>query len=162
MIHSPLALGCEALISCAFFSIQIVLIVILVCATLFKDRRRRQRWSVSAMIALTIWVLVFILLPSLIKARSEPCKKLGVNNLRLIEHAIDEVLVASNFSSTAAITVEMVNQRLKAGSISNMNWPTGTILPDEKAIQASESNALSVVLNGETVTSGRQRRQRSR
>ncbi len=155
MIHPPLAFSGDALLGCAFFSIPFVLAGVLVGVSFLRDRRRRLRWSVAALTALAAWILVFILLPCLLKPRVVTGKKLEVNNLRLIEHAIDEILVESNFSSTAAITIDMVNQRLKAGAISNMNWCVGAVPPDEKAIQASESNALSVVVNGRTITTGR-------
>lgn len=102
-----------------------------------------------------IGLLAAIAIPSLVKARTETQKKLCVNNLRLIEDACDEVMSISNLTSTTSLSIASVGEHLKAGSVGAMNWPTGVTPPDEDAIKNSGTNVLSVVFNGETITTGR-------
>ncbi len=85
------------------------------------------------------------------------------SNLRLLEDAIDEVMSASNFTTTASVTPAMVGQYLKSGSMADLNWPPGAMVNGrpaniesswEGALRASDSNGLSVVFCGEPISTG--------
>ena len=88
-------------------------------------------------------------------AKTDLHRRLCVNNLRLIEDCIDEVMAASNFMSTASVTLEQVGEYLKAGAVDRMNWPEGVQPPTEKDIQASGRHGLSVLYKGERVSTMR-------
>ncbi len=102
-----------------------------------------------------IGLMAAISVPGLQKARFTSQKQVCRSNLRLIEDAIDEVMMESNLVSTAQITAEMVGPYLKVGAIENLSWPLEVEPPSDEVIQASETNGLYVVMNGENVTTGR-------
>jgi len=66
----------------------------------------------------------------------------------LIEDAIEQVMVTSNFVTTADITVPMLDGFLKAGSIADLSWPVGVDPPSERIIQESENNGLYIMFYG--------------
>jgi len=100
-------------------------------------------------------MMAAIVIPSLVKARSETQKALCANNLRLIDDAVDEVMTRSNFVSSSSVTKEMVGEYLKSGAIENMHWPEGATIPTEEQIRRCDSEPLAVTINGEVVTISR-------
>ncbi len=100
-------------------------------------------------------LLAAIAVPSLVKARAETQRNLCINNLRIIEDTVDEVMSMSNFVTSSKVTTEMVGEHLKAGSIENMHWPEGVTIPTDAQIQRCDREPLSVTLRGETITTGR-------
>ena len=75
-----------------------------------------------------IGLLALIAIPSLLQAREETHKKTVSNNLRLIDNAMDRVMLVSNYTSVASITKPMVDLLVDSLDISAMKWPKGSIL----------------------------------
>jgi len=95
--------------------------------------------------------------------RVEMQRRHCVSNLRFIEDAIDEVMSASNFTTTASVTPAMVGEYLKSGSMADLNWPRGATVNGrpadveaswESALGTSDSSGLAVVFRGETISTG--------
>jgi len=108
--------------------------------------------------------LIAFCVHAMLRSRVETYKKLCVGNLRMLEDAIDEVMSVSNFVSSASVTPAMVGEMLKCGSAAAMNWPSGATVNGgpanieanwEQAIRRSDSNCLSIVYRGETISTGR-------
>ena len=102
-----------------------------------------------------IGLLAAIAIPAFMRCRNEAQRKLCLTNLRQVEDAIENVMTSSNFSSTASVTVPMVNQYIKPGDVRKLFWPVGVTPPDEAMIQASGTNGLYVIFLGERLTTGR-------
>lgn len=103
-----------------------------------------------------ISLLAAISIPGLQKARLTTQQQMCRANLRLIEDAVDEVMLTSNMLSTASVTVEMVGPYLKVGSINALSWPREVEPPTDAVIQASETNGIYVVVYGKQISTGRQ------
>jgi len=58
----------------------------------------------------------------------ETRKKMVQNNLRLIDNAMDRVMLESNYQSIASIRKPMVDPLLDSLDIAHLKWPTGAIL----------------------------------
>ncbi len=101
------------------------------------------------LVASLVGLLAAIAVPALLKARRATQCKLCLQNLRLIEDAIEQVMVASNYVSTAEMSASMIDGFLKAGSVTNLNWPEGVDPPSEEIIQQSDTNGLYIMFAGE-------------
>jgi len=122
------------------------------------SRQRRRGFTLVEIMCVAglISLLAAISIPSLFKARLTSQRELCRSNLRLIEDAIDEVMMESNLVTTASITSNMIGPYLKVGTIANLSWPAEVVPPTDAVIQASETNGLYVIINGERVSTGRQ------
>jgi len=150
--NDPLSEGVKLMLCVLPF----VALALVLAAHSKKVGRRRRRLSRAALAVMGVWTLLLPMLFLVSAGRPHDTQaKLCVNNLRLIEDAIDEVMAESNFSSTASVTIEMVGERLRAGAISEMNWPRGVVPPDEKMIQTSETNGMFVERDGKRITTKR-------
>lgn len=97
------------------------------------------------LVASLIALLTVIAVPAVLKARLEAQKKLCLHNLRLMEDAIEQVMVKSNFVSTASIVSSMLDPYIEAETVAGMNWPVEVSPPSDEVIQQSETSGLYVM-----------------
>ncbi len=122
-----------------------------------ESRRRNAGFTLVEVIlvASIVGLMAAISVPALTKATAESQKKVCMTNLRLIEDAVENVMVVSNFVSTESITVEMVNPHLKVGDINELSWPKEVAPPDDDVLQASGTNGVYVIFQGKRLFTGR-------
>jgi len=111
-------------------------------------RRRGFTLVEVILVASLIGLMAAIAVPALLKSRKAAQSKVCLQNLRLIEDAIEQVMVSSNFLTTADITVPMLDGFMKSGSIADLSWPEGVDPPSETIIQESEVNGLYIMFYG--------------
>jgi prepilin-type N-terminal cleavage/methylation domain-containing protein len=121
------------------------------------NRQRNRGFTLVEVMAVAgiIGLMAAISVPGLQKARLTSQLQVCRSNLRLIEDAIDEVMMESNMVSTVQVTTEMVAPYLKVGAIENLSWPLEVVPPSDAIIQASDTNGLYVVINGRHISTGR-------
>ncbi len=101
------------------------------------------------LVASLIALLTVIAVPAVLKARIQAQKKLCLHNLRLMEDAIEQVMVKSNYVSTASIVSSMLDEYLEAETVADLNWPAEVSPPSDEVIQQSETFGLYVMFDGE-------------
>ncbi len=108
------------------------------------------------LVASLVGLMAAISVPALAKATTESQKKVCMTNLRMIEDAVENVMVVSNFVTTESLTCDMIAPYLKADSIADLDWPAEVDPPDDDTLQASETNGVYVMFRGEKLTTGRE------
>lgn len=99
------------------------------------------------LVASLIAMLAVIAIHAIWKARLEAQEKNCLQNLRVLEDAVDQVMVCSNFQTTAYVNTTMLDEFMRRGKVAELNWPAEVEPPSDEVIQQSESNGLYVIFN---------------